>query len=448
MAFLFDVERVLYQCECESQYPLCRLYFCRYCISLRCADCTQHEADVYFCPQCLQSLMAPEAKLNHMKCKNCFECPSCQCVLALRAVTAAADSAASSADKSSSSAANKKYYLSCGNCHWSTRDAGYEDQELTELQNSFTDPDQANIKQLKEAYRLISLRDASEEHVRRQTLQSSRRRTMSPFGNKEESKLPSFGLHASPLSRSKRMASVPTSNMLNDVMSVATSSIEPLDDDYFTKPIDLTQVTTLEQRNRDVAAQPTKVMQLRPIKKQLAIKRSIRCKQCDHSLCKPEYSTSNIKFKIQLLAQLQFPEVRIHPGYVLQANSDCPLVLSVSNPDQLNQCSFKLCPDNDNPRGTCSLTTPNDVVFTLEPKNEAFLDNSIETEPDKAKYLSYNHGSKIGLHCSASVPENFTGKVIVCVQLHHTPQQTAADADPKEHIFPISIDLGTVSSAT
>ena len=25
----------------------------------------------------------------------------------------------------------KKYYLACGNCHWTTRDAGYEDKELS-----------------------------------------------------------------------------------------------------------------------------------------------------------------------------------------------------------------------------------------------------------------------------------------------------------------------------
>ena len=43
MAYLFDVGRVLYQCSCESRFPLCRLYFCRYCITLRCANCTQHE---------------------------------------------------------------------------------------------------------------------------------------------------------------------------------------------------------------------------------------------------------------------------------------------------------------------------------------------------------------------------------------------------------------------
>lgn len=69
--------------------------------------------------------------------------------------------------------------------------------------------------------------------------------------------------------------------------------------------------------------------------------------------------------------------------YLLQ---ECAVVLSVSNPDQLLQCTFRLAPDAANPKGTCTLNTPGEVEFTLEPKNEAFsLDDSIETDPDKEK---------------------------------------------------------------
>ena len=47
--------------------------------------------------------MAPEAKLYHMKCKTCFECPCCQCVMALRAVTQAGEDGAGAAASPSSS---------------------------------------------------------------------------------------------------------------------------------------------------------------------------------------------------------------------------------------------------------------------------------------------------------------------------------------------------------
>jgi len=58
----------------------------------------------------------------------------------------------------------------------------------------------------------------------------------------------------------------------------------------------------------------------------------------------------------------------------------------VSNPDQLSQCTFKLVADNDNQRSNCEITTPSDVEFSLEPKNDAFsLDDSIETDPEKER---------------------------------------------------------------
>lgn len=34
----------------------------------------------------------------------------------------------------------KKYYLACGNCHWTTRDAGYEDKELSGRANKLKYP--------------------------------------------------------------------------------------------------------------------------------------------------------------------------------------------------------------------------------------------------------------------------------------------------------------------
>jgi len=43
--------------------------------------------------------MAPEAKLHYMKCKKCFECPSCQSVLALRAVTTLPEESPKSTEK-------------------------------------------------------------------------------------------------------------------------------------------------------------------------------------------------------------------------------------------------------------------------------------------------------------------------------------------------------------
>lgn len=40
---------------------------------------------------------------------------------------------------------------------------------------------------------------------------------------------------------------------------------------------------------------------LLPLRTPLTGRHSIRCKQCDHSLCKGEYSPTSIKFKIQVV---------------------------------------------------------------------------------------------------------------------------------------------------
>lgn len=49
-------------------------------------------------------------------------------------------------------------------------------------------------------------------------------------------------------------------------------------------------------------SQPLTVDKLFPIHKQLTIKRSLRCRTCEHNVSKPEYNPTSVKFKIQLFA--------------------------------------------------------------------------------------------------------------------------------------------------
>ena len=46
--------------------------------------------------------------------------------------------------------------------------------------------------------------------------------------------------------------------------------------------------------------------------KHLMIKRSQRCRRCEHNLSKPEYNPTSIKFKIQLAAYYHVPEIVIY----------------------------------------------------------------------------------------------------------------------------------------
>merc|ERR1712037_768448 len=49
-----------------------------------------------------------------------------------------------------------------------------------------------------------------------------------------------------------------------------------------------------------------------PRHKHLMIKRSQRCRRCEHNLSKPEYNPTSIKFKIQLAAYYHVPELVIY----------------------------------------------------------------------------------------------------------------------------------------
>ena len=88
-------------------------------------------------------------------------------------------------------------------------------------------------------------------------------------------------------------------------ISVATDQIEALDINayYNTKEEpDISVKATLNQKLMQVETQPELSSQLHPVSQMLLVKRSLRCKQCDHNLSKPEYNPSSIKFKIQLSA--------------------------------------------------------------------------------------------------------------------------------------------------
>ena len=66
------------------------------------------------------------------------------------------------------------------------------------------------------------------------------------------------------------------------------------------------------------------------------IKRSQRCRKCEHNLSKPEYNPTSIKFKIQLAAYYHIPEIIVYKlaNNPLVAGSECDFILKLSNPTQ------------------------------------------------------------------------------------------------------------------
>lgn len=132
--------------------------------------------------------------------------------------------------------------------------------------------------------------------------------------------------------------------------SLASSEVDELPDELFTQSINLrnskfiipqlliskiTQfilVTTIKQRLAQPANQPETVKHLYPQHKNLSIKRSLRCRHCEHNVIKPEYNPSSIKYRIQLFASYHVPEIRFVRSDPLLPGEGAFVTLKIINP--------------------------------------------------------------------------------------------------------------------
>lgn len=116
--------------------------------------------------------------------------------------------------------------------------------------------------------------------------------------------------------------------------SVASDDIDELPTEIFTQPINLKTITTLKQRLQNPSLQPASVNHLYPQHKSISIKRSLRCKQCQHNVLKPEFNPPSIKYRIQLYASAHMPDVRLIkcPQLTLGSNETFTIQLRLTNP--------------------------------------------------------------------------------------------------------------------
>ncbi|XP_055586514.1 dynactin subunit 4 [Uranotaenia lowii] len=349
MAFFMLPNIVEYACVCGLLQPLTKLYFCRHCMKLRCGFCVCHEVDSHFCSNCLENIPSSEAKIRKNRCNTCFNCPSCQHTLSVRASSAAVpvtpatttagggtptgDEQKIEGIRDSSSAVPEKqvirkmYYLACLNCRWSSRDVGIPDQTVATGQ--WPEPEYANatrFSMLLEHYQSVVLLEKQEKQ------ELWRRKTP------KQSKFPSLtdrtGLTVSMIRRqmgwSDKTQIKQTPPKINE--SVASETVDQLPADIFSKEICLNNVTTLQQRLGQPAKQPFTVNKLFPQHKLLSIKRSLRCRQCDHNVIKSEYNPSSIKYRIAMFAAYHVPEVRFVKCEPLRKGQDAVLFLKIVNP--------------------------------------------------------------------------------------------------------------------
>ncbi|XP_011502768.1 PREDICTED: dynactin subunit 4 [Ceratosolen solmsi marchali] len=324
MAYLFQIDCVRYACSCGSLKSIAKIYFCRHCLSIRCGYCVCHEVDSYYCSNCLENPPASEVRLKKYKCSNCFDCPCCFETLSIRSGQVLVKSLHTTQEESKP-VTKKIYYLSCTLCRWSSRDAGIPDQTVaTGSWREQESPNTYRITALINFYKILG--SIEKQQKERKKFQSKR-----IFLQFEK-----FGI-TSTMAR-KRVGQLPLlqSNTQSDQPqpSEASEEIEELSQDIFTKSIDITKITTLDQRLQHPELQVENINELRPQRKQFIVKRSQRCRFCEHTVSKPDYCPTSTKFKIQLAAFYHVPELRIVACEPLRLGYSSELLLKFCNPTQ------------------------------------------------------------------------------------------------------------------
>ena len=305
--------------------------------------------DSHFCFNCLENIPSSEAKHKKYRCNSCFDCPSCQHTLSARGTavvvpakkpssTTDDDTTATGSGESAPPAATaaetkttlkKMFYLSCLACRWTTRDVGIPDQ--TVATGSWPEAEYiyaTRFAQLMEYHQSVVLQEKQEKQ------ELWRRKTPKP---KYPSLTDRTGVSVSMVRRQlgwTDKTATPKVKVADIKPSEATVAENDLPEDIFTKEISLKKFTTIDQRLAQPSGQPYTVNHLFPQHKSLSIKRSLRCRQCEHNIIKPEFNPTSIKYRIQLFASYHIPEVRVMrtEGAVLKNHTQSSIHLKIANP--------------------------------------------------------------------------------------------------------------------
>nr|CAD7203091.1 unnamed protein product [Timema douglasi] len=293
----------------------------------------------------MENIPLAEARMKKNRCATCFDCPSCTHTMSTRAVPISTPNP----DDPKKVITRKVYYLVCGFCRWTSRDIGLPDQtvgigkvELEEVnphlrgekvenhlgKTTPSSPDRdSNLD--------LPVLNSRAQHNKRVSQLRHRggkkfvpRRSYLHYSDK-------FGLTA--MVARKRAGLPPLGglaykddggNAPEVLASIAREEVEQLPEDIFTKPVDISKVTTLPQRLSQPDFQPLLTQGLLPVHKQFLIKRSQRCRMCEHNVSKPDYHV---------------PEVRLVTCEPLRPGDVSELIIKLSNPTQ-HQTTIQFAP--------------------------------------------------------------------------------------------------------
>ncbi|XP_028906118.1 dynactin subunit 4 isoform X4 [Ornithorhynchus anatinus] len=407
----------------------------------RADHCNNNNVDSHYCPSCLENMPSAEAKLKKNRCANCFDCPCCMHTLSTRATSIPTQLP----DDPAKTTLKKAYYLACGFCRWTSRDVGMADKSVAsggwqEPEN----PHNQRMNKLIEYYQQL----AQKEKIERDRKKLARRRNYVPLAFSQHTihVVDKYGL-GTRLQRPRAGAPISTLAGLSlkegeDQKEIkieptqAVEEVEPLPEDYYTRPVNLTEVTTLRQRLLQPDFQPVCASQLYPRHKHLLIKRSLRCRKCEHNLSKPEFNPTSIKFKIQLVAVSYIPEIRIMSIPNLRYMKESQVLLTLTNPvENLTHVTLMECEegDPDDINSTAKVVVPPKELVLAGKDAAAEYDELAEPQDfqDDPDIIAFRKANKVGVFIKVT-PQREEGDVTVSFKMKHEFKNLAAPSRPVE----------------
>uniref|UniRef100_A0A8K9X3G7 Dynactin subunit 4 n=1 Tax=Oncorhynchus mykiss TaxID=8022 RepID=A0A8K9X3G7_ONCMY len=361
---------------------------------------------------CLENMPSAEAKLKKNRCANCFDCPCCMHTLSTRATNIPAPLP----DDPSKTAMKKAYYLACGFCRWTSRDVGMADKSVAS--GGWQEPDNPHtqrINKLIEYYQQLAQR----EKLERDRKKLARRRPYMPLAFSEK-----YGL-GTRLQRQRPGAPITSlaglslkegedQKEINIEPAQALDEVEPLPEDYYTRPINLPEVTSLRQRLLQPDFQPAGASQLHPKHKHLLIKRSLRCRKCEHNLSKPEFNPTSINI-----------------------SSECQVLLTLTNPvESITHVTLVGCEEGDpeDINSTAKVMVPTKELVLAGKDAAADYDELAEPQDfqDDPDVVAFRKSNKIGFFIKVVPQREEDGDVTVSFKIRHDFRNLAAPIRPSE----------------
>ncbi|KAG0304195.1 hypothetical protein BGZ98_005809 [Dissophora globulifera] len=133
--------------------------------------------------------------------------------------------------------------------------------------------------------------------------------------------------------------------------------------------VNLSQTTTMKQRLGLLQRQPYSPERLQPKRIHLRIKKSRRCRTCRHILVNPEQKAHSIRFKINLVALNQIPNITIASIQPMIVQTLSRVILRFSNPRHEEVLVSVQHGDNAQPLHGVHIHS---TTFTISPFNEVW----------------------------------------------------------------------------